>query len=143
MYLGVHYFVDVVTGLILGLLIAKTAQLGIKKIKTHQVQAESLSYVWALGIVAVSIAVLFWSAVDKLAFGILGFYIGFYLFKRLKLRHDEHKLKQLTGFLGFGLIAVFYWLASAWVILWLFILGLWISLGNPLLHQAADEAVER
>ena len=134
-YLGWHYFTDVLAGIILGLGIAYLNTFLVYEIKQKQIHFESLKTQRVLAVVFLCLLFLYYLGINKLTFAILGFYTGFFFFKKFKLAHTPSTLKQITGCIGLGIIGTAYVLASTLSILWMFLLGFWITFGNPLLYR--------
>ncbi len=135
MYLGWHFLSDVIAGLILGILIGKFNGWLVYEVRQHEVQIESAKSLRVLILVFLCALALIWLQVSNLAFIVLGFYAGFYWFKKLKLQHQGTLVKQFTGFAGLGVIGLGYLFFKEFSPIILFLLGLWISFGNPLLYQ--------
>ncbi|MDO8428818.1 MAG: phosphatase PAP2 family protein [Candidatus Diapherotrites archaeon] len=135
MYLGWHYFSDIVLGLLLGLGIAQFNTWLVFEIKEKQIHFNSWKTQTVLAVVFVCLLFLYYLGINKLTFAIFGFYTGFFLFYKFKLEHRTSKLKQITGFIGFGFLGLCYLLINSLSLLWLFLLGFWITFGNAVLYQ--------
>jgi len=142
MYLGLHYLSDVIAGLVLGAIIGSAYFAFVQRAKKtlHLTsKRDSIAIIFLLGI-----AVLFvgWLSSIPLGTALIGYYLGFFLLKRIglhekKLSSRKQALKQLLGFIGLGLIAsTIIFLPDFQIIEYGFI-GFWISFLWPAIFEQA------
>lgn len=146
-YLGVHYLTDVLGGIVLGALIGK-ANVHLERVWRHKpFRLTQLGDEVALIIVMLlSLVALAFMDYIPLISALLGFYVGFFASKELRMEKFSLKrrhlyLKAAIGYLGLAaLLAPIYWfrfgfLTNEMAYLLYFLAGLWTTLILPLLYE--------
>ncbi len=146
-YLGVHYLTDVLGGIVLGALIGK-ANLHLERMWRHRpFRLTQLGDEVALIIVMLLalVALAFMDYIPLIS-ALLGFYVGFFASKELRmekfgLKRRHLYLKAAIGYLGLAvLLAPISWfrfgfLTNELAYLLYFLAGLWTTLILPLLYE--------
>ncbi|MFH1587178.1 MAG: phosphatase PAP2 family protein [Candidatus Diapherotrites archaeon] len=146
LYLGVHFPLDVIVGLMLGYLIGKGNLWLVAKLKkTHFKISKLGDELIVIILIAIGmVAVLFFSNITLLA-GLLGYYAGFFYAKEISLPNPAPSKKELIpkiilGFAGIGAFAAAMefgpFVFEAWKeFIIYFIVGFYISFIFPLVYN--------
>ena len=151
LYLGVHYFSDVVAGIILGCIIAEVNFKLTNKVRNSNYKPSKLQdgFIVVTIIVIAIVMALFVSSIPLIA-TLLGFYAGFFWARETEMWKKwtpekgfrRNAIKLMWGFMGLGLLALFVTYIPGVLVMGFdlnyiayFIAGMWISLIYPELYQ--------
>jgi membrane-associated phospholipid phosphatase len=145
MVLGLHFFSDVIAGIVLGLVIGKAVWKLQQSFEKHSFRLTKLEA--ETGLLAIVLVSLFITVVwDKpaLVAGLLGFYAGFFLvqekgFKQTPVHHSLQTIKIVVGLLVLALILLpaIFWTNGFLQFAFLFAAGFWVSFLYPWLFEKA------
>ncbi|MEK6973154.1 MAG: phosphatase PAP2 family protein [archaeon] len=140
LYLGMHFPSDVIMGAALGIIIGRfnlyiKGKSGSRKIDITKNKIRALIIAGIL-----FIAALMYLGSYSIGFVLLGYYIGLFFTKTLKLEleTDHRKTEIITGFIGLGVLVAAIFLLKEFEpikMLIFFSIGLWITLLNPALNH--------
>jgi len=140
LYLSMHFPSDIIAGALLGICIGRfnlyikgkneSKKINITKNKIRTLILAGLFF----------ICVLMYLGSYSIGFVLLGYYIGIFLTKTLKLEleTDHRKTEIITGFIGLGILVLAILLLhqnDLIKMLIFFIVGLWVTLLNPALNH--------
>lgn len=142
-YLGVHFFSDVIVGLILGFFIGEAVFKLKKRFFSHGFRLSKLKEeIIVLVLLAISVLALIAFAELPLTAAVIGFYLGFFLFKEQALKPARLTkktliVKQALGFTGLTLMSYLtVWAFTTLTVFALYFLGgFWISFLYPFLWE--------
>jgi len=140
-YLGMHFFSDVIAGVLLGGVLGIGYFHFTKEVKQHRLhltKSRDAAAIIILLVVAVLLVGLFRSI--PLGATLIGYYLGFFSLKEIglhsrKLSRKKHVLKQAVGFSVLGTIFASALLMPVAEILQFGLAGFWISCLWPLIFE--------
>lgn len=142
LYLGLHYLTDVIGGIVLGAVIGSAYYYFVQRTKNTLHLTNARDNIAIIFLLAIAILFVGWLSSVPLGTALIGYYIGFFLLKKIglhekKLSGKKLLLKQLLGFIGLGLIAGTIIFAPDFQIIEYGFIGFWISCLWPLVFEKA------
>jgi membrane-associated phospholipid phosphatase len=137
LYLGVHYISDVLVGLLLGYFIGKLLLKLEKKIDKAHLKVSKFGeekFLVLFFVIALAVALLLPNSL-LVAFVVLGYYVGFVIYRdsKLKIKTEHKKLNLLFGTIILGLLGGTAYISEGLISICLFFLtGLFITLIWPI-----------
>ena len=137
LYLGVHYLSDVLVGLLLGYILGKILLRVEKKVEKSHLKITKFKEEYLLVILFIVIAglILFLPSEFNAAYALIGYYIGFVIYRDSKftIKTENKKLNLLFGTIILGIIAFFAHISTGLLSQALFLLaGIFITLIWPI-----------